>query len=109
MVKIPQRKWASYGIGAVHNHLDYISRNGQLDIENQDGDQYVFVQHLDEKHPRVHLCVMMKDQFGQLLLDSRHKMYLESTDSQDVRFQFLRRLHHLNACVLAQRPGHQTE
>ena len=125
MVKIPRRKGASNGISAVRNHLDYISRNGKLDIEDQDGliyagkkqihegvsdawkalgvpdksrkrqamnvvlsmppgtnpvavknaarefareqfdgHQYAFVQHLDEKHPHVHLCVMMKDQFG---------------------------------------------
>lgn len=125
MVKIPRRKGTSNGIGAVRNHLDYISRDGKLAIEDQDGlryagkkqihegvseawkalgvpeksrkrqainvvlsmppgtnpvavknaarefaseqfdgHQYAFVQHLDEKHPHVHLCVMMKDQFG---------------------------------------------
>ncbi|WP_193087540.1 relaxase/mobilization nuclease domain-containing protein [Advenella sp. FME57] len=125
MVKIPPRKGSASGIGAVRNHLDYISRNGKLDIEDQDGliytgkkqihegvsnawkalgvpeksrkrqainvvlsmppgtnpaavknaarefareqfdgHQYAFVQHLDEKHPHVHLCVMMKNEFG---------------------------------------------
>lgn len=125
MVKIPPRKGAANGIGAIRNHLDYISRNGKLDVEDQDGliyagkkqihdgvanawkalgvpeksrkrqainvvlsmppgtnpaavknasrefaseqfegHQFAFVQHLDEKHPHVHLCIMMKNQFG---------------------------------------------
>jgi len=125
MVKIPPRKGKTSGLGAVRNHLDYISRNGKLAIEDQDGfvysgkkqihegianawrslgipeksrkreainlvlsmppgtnaaavkaaarefasdqfegHQYAFVQHLDEKHPHVHLCVMMKNEFG---------------------------------------------
>lgn len=128
MVKIPPRKGSASGIAAVRNHLDYISRNGKLDIEDQDGliytgkkhihdgvtnawkalgvpersrkrqainvvlsmppgtnpgsvknaarefaleqfdgHQYAFVQHLDEKHPHVHLCVMMKNQFGRCI------------------------------------------
>ncbi|ETF00564.1 hypothetical protein W822_19240 [Advenella kashmirensis W13003] len=125
MVKIPPRKGKTSGLRAVRNHLDYISRNGKLAIEDQDGfiysgkkqihegianawrelgvpeksrkreainlvlsmppgtnaaavktaarefacdqfgdHQYAFVQHLDEKHPHVHLCVMMKNEFG---------------------------------------------
>lgn len=125
MVKIPPRKGKISGLRAVRNHLNYISRNGKLDIEDQDGfvysgkkqihdgiasawealgvpeksrkreainlvlsmppgtnteavkaaarefahdqfcdHQYAFVQHLDEKHPHVHLCVMMKNEFG---------------------------------------------
>src|SRR5690606_32993488 len=125
MVKIPPRKGKTSGLGAVRNHLDYISRNGKLAIEDQDGfvysgkkqihegiasawkalgvpeksrkreainlvlsmppgtnaaavklaarefasdqfegHQYAFVQHLDEKHPHVHLCVLMINQFG---------------------------------------------
>lgn len=125
MVKIPPRKGKTSGLRAVRNHLDYISRNGKLAVEDQDGfvysgkkqihegianawrvlgmpeksrkreainlvlsmppgtnpaavkvaarefardqfgdHQYAFVQHLDEKHPHVHLCVMMKNQFG---------------------------------------------
>ena len=125
MVKIPPRKGKTSGLQAVRNHLNYISRNGKLDIEDQDGfvysgkkqihdgitdawkalgvpeksrkreainlvlsmppgtnpeavkaaarefardqfgdHQYAFVQHLDEKHPHVHLCVMMKNEFG---------------------------------------------
>ncbi|AFK64622.1 Relaxase/mobilization nuclease domain containing protein (plasmid) [Advenella kashmirensis WT001] len=125
MVKIPPRKGGSNGIQAVRGHMDYISRNGTLDLEDQDGliykgqkqihegitnawkalgvpekstkreainlvlsmppgtnpeavkaaarefakeefdgHQYAFVQHLDEKHPHVHLCVMMKHELG---------------------------------------------
>jgi len=37
MVKIPPRKGKTSGLGAVRNHLDYISRNGKLAIEDQDG------------------------------------------------------------------------
>jgi len=29
-----------------------------------EGHQYAFVQHLDEKHPHVHLCVMIKNELG---------------------------------------------
>ncbi|RZT91070.1 relaxase/mobilization nuclease-like protein [Advenella incenata] len=125
MVKIPPRKGGTNGIQAVRGHMDYISRNGKLDLEDQDGliykgqkqihegitnawkalgvpekspkreainlvlsmppgtnpeavkaaarefakeafvgHQYAFVQHLDEKHPHVHLCVMMKNELG---------------------------------------------
>ena len=39
MVKIPRRKsGASTGLKGVRNHLSYISRNGELEVENQDGE-----------------------------------------------------------------------
>ncbi|WP_066570503.1 relaxase/mobilization nuclease domain-containing protein [Snodgrassella sp. CFCC 13594] len=39
MVKIPRRKSGnSTGLKGVRNHLSYISRNGELEIENQDGE-----------------------------------------------------------------------
>lgn len=37
MVKIPKRTGNSSGMKGVKNHLDYISRNGSLELENQDG------------------------------------------------------------------------
>lgn len=37
MVKIPPRKGGSNGIQAVRGHMDYISRNETLDLEDQDG------------------------------------------------------------------------
>lgn len=37
MVKIPNRKGARNGMGAIRAHLDYISRNGQVELEDQDG------------------------------------------------------------------------
>ena len=128
MVKIPRRKGTSNGLQAVRGHLNYISRNGRIDVENQDGfvyqgqnyirqgileswkilevpeksnrrealnlvlsmppgtnpeavrlaarafakeqfdgHQYAFAQHMDEKHPHVHLCVMMKIELGQYM------------------------------------------
>lgn len=137
MVKIPPRKGKTSGLRAIRNHLDYISRNGKLAIEDQDGfvysgkkqihegvadvwkalgvpeksrkreainlvlsmppgtnpeavkkaarefacdqfgdHQYAFVQHLDEKHPHVHLCVMMKNEFGRRV-DPRKSVLFE--------------------------------
>lgn len=38
MVKIPARTAKTNGMGAIKNHIDYISRNGKVDIENQDGE-----------------------------------------------------------------------
>ena len=38
VVKIPRRNGVSNGLKGIANHLDYISRNGELDLENQDGD-----------------------------------------------------------------------
>lgn len=37
MVKITNRKGARNGMGAIRAHLDYISRNGQVELEDQDG------------------------------------------------------------------------
>jgi len=37
MVKITNRKGAHNGMGAIRTHLDYISRNGRVDLEDQDG------------------------------------------------------------------------
>lgn len=37
MVKIPKRHGSSNGLKGIQNNLDYISRNGNLELENQDG------------------------------------------------------------------------
>ncbi|MBR5940166.1 MAG: relaxase/mobilization nuclease domain-containing protein [Neisseriaceae bacterium] len=37
MVKIPKRHGGSNGLQGIQNNLDYISRNGELELENQDG------------------------------------------------------------------------
>lgn len=39
MVKITNRKGAQNGMGAIRAHLDYISRNGQVELEDQDGNR----------------------------------------------------------------------
>lgn len=40
MVKITRRKSnASNGLKGIRNHLDYISRNGEVEVENQDGEK----------------------------------------------------------------------
>lgn len=40
MVKIPRRHSAqSKGIAGVRNHLDYVSRNGEIELENQHGEK----------------------------------------------------------------------
>jgi hypothetical protein len=134
MVKITRRKSnAGNGLKGIRNHLDYISRNGEVEVENQDGEklngkkalrnqtkdwqklgipengkrrealnivlsmpagtppqavkdaarefaaeqfqghQYTFALHTDSErpdepaHPHVHLCVLMRDEFGQRL------------------------------------------
>ncbi|SAY51415.1 relaxase/mobilization nuclease domain-containing protein [Neisseria weaveri] len=134
MVKIPKRlSNNSKGMRGVRNHLDYVSRNGEVPLETQSGEklvgnravmdfaddwrklgipeeskhkealnivlsmpegtppdavlnaarnfaaeqfaghQYVFGLHHDShdpdepKHPHVHLCVLMRDEFGQRL------------------------------------------
>ncbi|WP_421375202.1 relaxase/mobilization nuclease domain-containing protein [Paraburkholderia sp. DD10] len=38
MVKITNKASSAQGIGAVRRHLRYISRNGQVDLEDQNGD-----------------------------------------------------------------------
>ena len=38
MVKLPKRHGTSNGLKGIRNNLDYISRNGALDLENQDGE-----------------------------------------------------------------------
>lgn len=134
MVKIPKRLSSnSKGMRGIRNHLDYVSRNGEVPLENQSGEklhgkravkefvndwqklgipeeskhkealnivlsmpegtppeavlnaarnfaaeqfaghQYVFGLHHDShgpdepKHPHVHLCVLMRDEFGRRL------------------------------------------
>ncbi|MBU9413501.1 relaxase/mobilization nuclease domain-containing protein [Burkholderia multivorans] len=37
MVKITNRRGGANGMGAIRAHLDYISRHGQVDLEDQDG------------------------------------------------------------------------
>lgn len=37
MVKITNRRGGQNGMGAIRVHLDYISRHGQVDLEDQDG------------------------------------------------------------------------
>ena len=37
MVKIPQRHGSSNGLKGIKNNLDYISRNGELDLEDNNG------------------------------------------------------------------------
>lgn len=160
MVKIPSRKGKNSGLGAVRNHLDYISRNGKLDLEDQDGfvytgkkqihegianawralgvpeksrkreainlvlsmppgtnaaavklaarefasdqfegHQYAFVQHLDEKHPHVHLCVMMKNEFGRRMDPRKSDLFewrlrfAEKMREQGVECAATRRVH----------------
>jgi hypothetical protein len=39
MVRITNRASGAQGMGAVRRHLRYISRNGQVDLEDQDGDR----------------------------------------------------------------------
>ena len=40
MVKITRRKSnACNGLKGIRNHLDYISRNGEVEVENQDGEK----------------------------------------------------------------------
>lgn len=38
MVKITNKKGAGRGMANIRNHIDYISRNGKLEIEDQNGD-----------------------------------------------------------------------
>ncbi|MCV2503587.1 MAG: traS protein [Neisseriaceae bacterium] len=40
VVKIPRRHGNSKGLNGITNHLDYISRNGELEVEDQDGNIY---------------------------------------------------------------------
>ena len=142
MVKISKRKSnTSTGLKGIRGHLNYISRNGEIDIENQDGEklkgkkevygqindwkklgipeqskkreainivlsmpagtppeavknaarefaaeqfighQYAFALHTDAErageppHPHVHLCVLMKDEFGQRLNPRKNDLY----------------------------------
>ena len=160
MVKIPPRKGGSNGLAAVRGHLDYISRNGAIDVENQDGfvfkgqkdirkgvleswqalgvpekskrreainlvlsmppgtnpeavrlaarafaqeqfegHQYAFAQHLDEKHPHVHLCVMMKNELGQYMNPRKGELFewrlrfAEKMREQGVECAATRRIH----------------
>lgn len=136
MVKIPKRTGKTTGLKAAKNHIDYISRNGKLAVENQDGElikgkaalrekvikewqrqgipetskykeslnvvlsmppgtdpravknaardfaqevfaghQYVFVQHLDEKHPHVHICVTMRNDMGRRMNPRKNDLF----------------------------------
>lgn len=161
MVKIPPRKGGSNGLQAVRGHLDYISRNGKIDVENQDGfvlqgqknirqevleswkilgvpeistrrealnlvlsmppgtypeavrqaarafakeqfdgHQYAFVQHLDEKHPHVHLCVMMKNELG-------HYMNPRKADLFEWRLRFAEKMREQGVDCAATRRVHR--
>lgn len=171
MVKIPPRKGGSNGLQAVRGHLDYISRNGKIDVENQDGfiyqgqknirqgvleswkilgvpekstrrealnlvlsmppgtnpeavrlgarafakeqfdgHQYAFAQHLDEKHPHVHLCVMMKNELGQYMNPRKADLFewrlrfAEKLREQGVGCAATRRVHRGKT----QKPEHST-
>ena len=136
MVKIPKRiSDASKGMHGVCNHLDYISRNGALELESHDGEilngknaymkmahdwkklgipddskhrealnvvlsmpkgtnpeavknaarefaaeqfeghQYLFTLHTDQPHPHVHLCVLMRDEFGQRMNPRKNDLF----------------------------------
>ena len=142
MVKIPRRLSSnSKGMRGVRNHLDYVSRNGEVPLENQSGEkllgkravkeftndwqklgipeeskhkealnivlsmpegtppdavlnaarsfaaeqfaghQYVFGLHHDShdpnepKHPHVHLCVLMRDEYGQRLNPRKNDLF----------------------------------
>ena len=142
MVKIPKRlSGNSKGMHGVRNHLDYVSRNGELPLETQSGEQlhgkrsvqefvndwqklgipeeskhrealnivlsmpegtppdavfnaarnfaaeqfaghqYVFGLHHDShdpdepKHPHVHLCVLMRDEYGQRLNPRKNDLF----------------------------------
>lgn len=171
MVKIPPRKGSSNGLAAVRGHLDYISRNGQIEVENQDGfffrgqkdirkgvleswqalgvpekskrreainlvlsmppgtnpeavrlaarafaqeqfdgHQYAFAQHLDEAHPHVHLCVMMKNELGQYMNPRKGELFewrlrfAEKMREQGVECAATRRVHR----GITQKPEHST-
>lgn len=171
MVKIPPRKGKTSGLRAIRNHLDYISRNGKLAIEDQDGfvysgkkqihdgianiwislgipeksrkreainlvlsmppgtnpkavksaarefacdqfngHQYAFVQHLDEKHPHVHLCVMIKNEFGRRMDPRKADLFewrlrfAEKMREQGVECAATRRVHRGKV----QKPEHST-
>lgn len=142
MVKIPKRlSQNSKGMNGVRNHLDYVSRNGEITLETQDGEklngkkavngltrdwqklgipdeskhrealnivlsmpehtdpeavlsaartfaaeqfaghQYAFGLHHEAhrpgepKHPHVHLCVLMRDEFGQRLNPRKNDLF----------------------------------
>ena len=142
MVKIPKRlSRNSNGMQGIRNHLDYISRNGKLTLENHTGEkldgkkavksqlddwqklnipengkhrealnivlsmpagtppqavlnaarnfaaeqfadhQYVFALHHESEkegepeHPHVHLCVLMRDTFGQRLNPRKNDLF----------------------------------
>lgn len=136
MVKIPKRvSGASKGMKGVRQHIDYISRNGELQLETQDGEvlkgkkeynplteewkklnipeeskyrealnvvlsmpegtnpeavknaarefakeqfdghQYVFALHTDQPHPHVHICVLMRDEYGQRMNPRKNDLF----------------------------------
>lgn len=142
MVKITRRlSKGNNGLKGIRNHLDYISRNGEVEVENQDGEkfqskkalrnqindwrklgipeqskrreainivlsmppgtppqavknaarefaaeqfqghQYAFALHTDSDrpdepaHPHVHLCVLIRDEFGQRLNPRKNDLY----------------------------------
>lgn len=160
MVKIPKRKNKTSGMTAAKNHVDYISRNGKLELEDQDGNKhkgkkqihenvlnqwkklgipqeskyretlnvvlsmppgtppeavkdaarefaketfqnhhYVFVQHTDEKHPHVHICVTMRDMNGERMnprkndLHAWRVLFAEKLRDQGVECAATKRVH----------------
>lgn len=48
MIKIPRRNKFTNGLSAISNHLSYISRNGQLPLENQDGQKITGKKEIEE-------------------------------------------------------------
>ncbi|WP_434779307.1 relaxase/mobilization nuclease domain-containing protein [Neisseria sp. Ec49-e6-T10] len=136
MVKVPTRKSTnSKGMKGIRSHVDYISRNGQLELEDRDGHiikgkkeinqhladwkklnipekskyrealnvvlsmpagtdpvavknaarafaqeqfehhEYLFTQHLDQQHPHVHICVLMRDEYGKRMNPRKNDLF----------------------------------
>ena len=166
MVKIPKRlSQNSKGMNGVRNHLDYVSRNGEVTLETQDGEklngkkavngltrdwqklgipeeskyrealnivlsmpehidpeavlnaarnfaaeqfeghQYAFGLHHEAhrpgepKHPHVHLCVLMRDEYGQRLNPRKNDLFewrvrfAEKLREEDVQCAATKRQH----------------
>jgi len=160
MVKIPKRKSNASGMKAAKNHIDYISRNGKVELEDQDGNvhkgkkqihdnilhswkslgipeeskyretlnvvlsmppgtpheavknaarefakevfkehQYAFALHTDEKHPHVHICVTMRNIYGERMnprkndLHTWRVLFAEKMRDQGVECAATKRVH----------------
>lgn len=167
-LKITRRKSnASNGQKSISNHLDYISRNGEVEVENQDGEklngkkalrnqtknwqklgipenekrcealnivlsmpagmppqavknasseefaaeqfqgyQYAFALHTDSErpdeptHPHVHLCVLIRDEFGQRLNPRKNDLF-------EWRLRFAEKMHEQGVPCAATRRQHR--